>query len=335
MRKWRWLVGLLMGLGCFTGILTAQASVNHFSVQAIQSKNQLDSKVGYFDLLVKPGRVQPVAIKINNDDKIAHQYEVQTTLATTSDDGDLIYSERSGYKPDQSLQFNVATATSKSGTVRVAAKKTAIVNLEVKVPKRPFPGIALGGITIVQKATANKQKGLSIQNQFAYSLGLQLRENKRKVAPKLNLLTVKPVQQQYQQLVLAKLQNSRAAIMNDLKVTSYVTRVGSTKQLFKTTKSKMRMAPNSNFNFALGNGKETLAAGKYQLHLWATARDGAHWQFTKPFTVSKRAAASVKAAPDQVQSPTNWKLISVLVGIIVILVGLLVWMIFRNRRRQA
>lgn len=337
MKKWQWAASLLVGLSCLGGWWqTAQAESNHYSVRAVLPSNQVNKKLTYFDLLVKPGKTQTVTVRINNKDTKSHQYDVTTNLASTSDAGQLVYNQ-TVKNPDASLQFNLATATSKVKTVTVPAKKAKLVNLKVKLPEKQFPGIALGGINIVQHATADKKsnkQSVSITNQFAYTLGIQLRETKKlTVKPELNLLSAEPLQVNYQNYVVAKLQNSRAVIMHDLKVNSYVTKQGSDKKLLKTVKENMTMAPNSHFNFALGDGSKALAAGNYTLHLKASAENGKyHWQFTKKFTVTQTKAA--KAAINETGTNTNWTLVAILGGVIVILIAVIVWILMRNRRKS-
>ncbi|MFC6181650.1 DUF916 and DUF3324 domain-containing protein [Lactiplantibacillus daowaiensis] len=334
-----WLVLTALILAWLGFSQPTQASTNHFSVQTELPSNQVNKKVSYFDLKVSPKQNQTIYIKIKNHDKIAHTYTVATNLATTNDNGVIIYNDLRS-KPDSSLTFNIADAVAGKQTVQVAAKSTKRIGIKLELPVTPFKGVALGGINIYQQSTNQDDQpksGLSLQNKFGYVIGLQLREQtKVTVKPDLKLLTVGPRQVNHRNYVNAKLQNPHANLLHGLKVTSYVTKVGSTKQLLKTTKSQLEMAPNSHFNFALGDGTTELTAGNYQLHLKSSAENGAYqWRFTKKFTVTAAKAKQLKQTtlPDTMP-PTNWRLIAFLVSIIVLLLALVIWLLIRHRRQS-
>jgi len=121
-----------------------------------------------------------------------------------------------------------------------------------------------------------------------------------------------------------------------LKVTGYVTKKGSDKRLLQTIKQGMRMAPNSNFKFALGDGTKILEAGKYTVHLKADSENGKYkWNFNEDFTVSPARVKSLSEStiykPDTIQT-TNWWLIGSLIAVIVVLASALGWVIYRKRR---
>ncbi|MDQ7936353.1 DUF916 and DUF3324 domain-containing protein [Lactiplantibacillus sp. WILCCON 0030] len=334
----RWLIGILAGVSLIIGGVTAQAESNHFSAQAVLPDNQVDKDVSYFDLLVKPAQTQSVTVRINNGDTKAHEYDVHTYLAATSDDGHVIYND-TGKHPDQSLQYNLVRATTPVKTLTVAANKSVLVNLKIKVPAKKFPGVALGAIAVVQHVTTDKHKKVvSVQNQFGYTIGLQLRETaKLTVKPKLNLLAAGAKQVDYRNYITAKLQNSRAVMVHDLKVTGYVTKVGQSKQLLKTTKSKLAMAPNSHFNYNLGDGTKQLAAGNYVMHIKANSEKGKyHWTLSRPFTITRKTANKLnQTSAYKPEKTTNWTLVAILAGVIIILIGLLIWVLMKNRRRNS
>jgi len=333
----RWVVGILAGISLLMGGLTAQAESNHFSAQAVLPDNQIDKKVTYFDLLVKPGETQKVTVKINNGDTKSHQYDVQTHLATTSDNGNVVY-DSTGKHADDSLQFNLAPATSTVKTLTVPAKQSLLVNMKVKIPAKQFPGVALGGVNVTQHvARDSNKKGVSIQNQFGYTIGLQLREAKvLTVKPDLKLLSAGPIQVNYRNYIAAKLQNPRAVIMRDFKVNGYVTKKGDSKKLLKTIKDKMTMAPNSHFNYALGDGTKQLEAGHYVMHIKASAENGKYkWNLSKPFTITAKKASDMNGTSIyKPEKTTNWTLVAILAAVIIILIGLLIWVILKNRRRR-
>jgi len=341
MKRFSWMMGLVIGLSWLSLSGFAQADTNKFSVQAQLPSNQINRKVGYFDLKVKPKQTQRLIIKINNTDKVAHTYDLATNLAITGDSGTIVYSQQHP-KVDSSLAFNITDATTTPAKVNVPARTIKRVTIRLSVPTKPFSGVALGGINVQQRlATDGKHKkaGVSLQNRFAYVIGLQLRETKKlSIKPNLKLLSAGPRQMNYRNYITAQLQNPKPVIIHDLKVTSYVTKTGQAKQLLKTSKAAMVMAPNSNFYFALGDGSKALQAGRYQLHLTADSKKGKyHWQFTKAFTIKANKANQLNQTAVTQPAPkpaTNWWLIGGLIGIIVILLGLIGWLLIRNRKAK-
>lgn len=323
----------------FGSLMTiAHAENLNYTVSADLPENQLNSKVSYFDLKVTPGQTQDLTIQIKNSDSSAHKYVVTPNRAATNDNGVIDYS-KSKAKADQSLKFDLKAALSKSQTVEVPAKTTKAVTFKLKVPKKAFTGIALGGINVVQETTASKKKssGMTIENQYAYVIGLQLQEEEKVTAkPKMKLLGVKAKQLNYRNYITANLQNTQPVIMHGLKIKSYVTNVDSKKKLVTTDKENMAMAPNSNFNFAIGDGTQALKAGNYTLHLTATAEKGKYkWHFTRNFTISEQKAKKLnKTAVGQEKQPNYfWWFVGFGV-VIVALLGLVIWLLLKNRRHD-
>jgi len=338
MKKFSWIFGMLFGVCCFWGSITAQAEKNHFSVQAELPTNQINHDAGYFDLMMKPGQQQTVYVRIYNGDEKDHVYDVITNIAMTSNSGSISYSE---VEPilDKSVAFNVAEATNNHKGVVVKANTTKRVGITIEMPKKSFEGIALGGINILQQVKQEKNKsssGFSLQNQFGYVLGLKLQEQKKNtVKPDMKLLSAGPRQINGYNHIVAQLQNPRATIMENLKVSSYVTKNGDSKKLLKTTKEKMRMAPNSNFYYALGDGQKQLKPGKYTLYLNADSEKGKYkWNFKKEFTITAQKARKLnKTSVIQPEKVTNWWLVGGLAVVILALLGWIIWLL-RTRRKE-
>jgi len=96
------------------------------------------------------------------------------------------------------------------------------------------------------------------------------------------------------------------------------------------------MAPNSHFNYALGDGTKQLEAGHYVMHIKASAENGKYqWNLSKPFTITAKKASDMNGASIyKPEKTTNWTLVAILAAIIIILIGLLIWVILKNHRRD-
>lgn len=93
MKKWQWILGLLISFSGCWNLTTVQAEQNHYNVQAILPKNQVNQESNFFDILVHPGQTQILTIKINNQDQQSHQYNITTNLAITGPSGNIIYNQ--------------------------------------------------------------------------------------------------------------------------------------------------------------------------------------------------------------------------------------------------
>lgn len=330
-----WQIVLFL-VGVFTGLMiVARADSLNYTVIAQLPENQITHKVSYFDLLVKKGQRQKLTIVIKNNDQKAHKYIVSANRAITNDNGVIDYSYANA-KADTSLKFNLNKAISGKQAIKIPAKTSKKVSFQLSIPKNGFPGIALGGISVVQVLDKTQQEsGMSIRNQYAYVIGLKLQEkNRATVKPDLKLVNVKAKQIDYQNYVTARLQNPRPEIIHGLKIRSYITAANSNKKVYITNKKDMAMAPNSSFNFAIGNGERALVPGKYVLHLTATSSNGKYkWRFIRNFTISKQTA---QALNDTAINHVNgngyfWWLIIGLGMVIIVLLLLIIWLLKKNK----
>jgi len=332
-----WQLGLLIGILLGSLTLVAKADNLNYTVTADLPKNQITEKVSYFDLLVKPSQKQTLTIRIKNSDSQAHRYVVSPNRAITNDNGVIDYSHNNA-KADPSAKFDLNTALSGKQTITVPAKATKKVAIKVAVPKQGFEGVALGGISVTQAVSAaKKSSGMTIQNQYAYVIGLQLQTHTPiKIAPKMKLLGVRAKQIDYQNYVTATLQNTQPVIMHDLKIKSYVTAADSSKKVLTTNKDHLAMAPNSQFNFAIGDGSKPLQAGNYTMHLSATAGNGKyHWTFTRNFTISEQRAKTLNQSAVGQKAQPNYFWWFVGLGVVIIaLLGTIIGLLLKNRRHK-
>ena len=331
-KKICWLLGIMVGFSSLIMTQTAYAEKNHFTVHPEFPSNQLNGENSYYELKMEPGQEQTIYVDIHNGDQVQHTYDVITSLATTANNGTINYHTSDDDKVDSSLGFNIAEATTNSKNVKVKANSTKKVGITIEMPKKAYKGVALGGISIRQQV--KKQGG--IQNQFGYTIALKLQEeDELTVEPDMKLLYAGPRKLNERERIVAQLQNPKAAIMRELKVTSYVTKAGSSKKLLKTSKEELKMAPNSNFNYALGDGVEKLAPGKYTLHLKADSEKGKYkWNFKKEFTISAAKAQQMnKLTIGKPVKTINWWLIGGMGAVILALIGWIIWLL-RTRRKS-
>ncbi|WP_334329768.1 DUF916 and DUF3324 domain-containing protein [Companilactobacillus sp. HBUAS59699] len=332
-------ISIVALLGIFFDSQTVQAENLNFSVSATQADNQIDKKITYFDLLVKPDQGQDLTIKIQNTDSQENKYRVSINRAGTNRNGVIDYSTH-GVALDKSLnpKLNLESLVPAPTTVKVPANSTKEYTFHLNVPKKSFSGVILGGVRVqkVQDDDNKKSKGVSIVNQYAYVIGLQLQSNQDYVAPNMKLLNVKAKQYNGRNYINAYLQNPKPTIMHDLSIKARVNTKGTKDKILSTTKKMMTMAPNSNFGFPIETNGKTLKSGKYTLILDATAEKGKyHWHFSRDFAVTNKQASKLdKTSVDTHSEPNYFMWIVIAIIVILILLCIIVYLNQRNQKNR-
>lgn len=332
-----WLLALLvMGLVFGGDQIGARAESVGYTVNAVLPKNQDDQNASYFALRVKPNQRQKLAIVIGNQTSQTQTYKVSVNQAVTNANGVIDYSQAKPAR-DSSLKVGIQDIFDQTTlpTVTVKAKQTKKVYVTYHMPSQKLRGMILGGINVkrVTSSSQKSKKGVTINNNFAYVIGLRLRESPVDVGPNMQLLAVKAGQTNSLNQVEATLQNPEPGIMHNLKVKAKVTRAGSTKTLLQNEKSNLAMAPNSHFSYAIPWGDTQLSAGTYTLTLDATAKGGYHWHFVKNFTVTKAEVGALANKYNQPQRNYFWWFVAG--GILILLLLLIIiYLLWKNRRRN-
>lgn len=318
-------------------LASASASSVGYTVKAELPSDQLSKQVSYFDLHTQPGQQQQLKVVISNTSNTTQRFAVSVNQAVTNDNGVIDYSQ-SDPKLDPTLQVGMKELFTKASGQRVTvpanSQKTVVLTLQM--PEKTVRGTLLGGVYVAQlQGKAAKPKvPISIRNAFAYAIGVELREGAL-VKPNLVLHQVRATQLNRRNFITANLQNPEPGIMSGLKVNAQVMKAGQSQlqPLISQQQSHMGMAPNSNFNFAIPWGNKDLPAGQYILHLTAQAGKQ-NWQFTRNFTIAKK---TVKRLNKTVITPTkrpNYWLYLVLGLIIVALLAVIGYLIYRNRQQR-
>lgn len=334
--QWLVILGtLLLTVGGLQQV--AKAESVGYTVNAILPKNQDDKNATYFALRVKPNQQQKLGIVIGNQTKQAQKFQVEVNQAVTNANGVIDYSQANPTR-DSSLTVGIKDIfkETKLPVVTVPANSTKKVYVTYKMPADKINGMILGGINVkkLDATSSSKSKGVTINNNFAYVIGLRLRESALDVAPNMKLLSVKAGQTNQLNQVEAKLQNPEPGMMRSLKVKAQVTKKGDSKVLLQNEKANMAMAPNSHFSYALPWGNVNLPAGTYTLTLDATAKGGYHWHFTKDFTVTQKEIGELANKFNQPEQKSYfWWFVAGGV-LIVLLLAIIIYLLLRNRKKD-
>lgn len=339
-RKTLW---MLMGLfiGCMLLLLseTIQAQENvDFSVRAILPENQRDTNQTYYDLRVEPGQEQELETVLYNRSNEEITVIVSLNNATTNSNGLIVYNESVNTDPNVINQLT-DLAEVRENEVTIQAGETVSVITDLNIPNEDFDGVILGGLHFQKKLTDTEEEnteGVSLSNEYAYVIGVQLTQNDEEVIPELSLMHVEATLFNYRTAVVAQIQNNAPVIINHLTLSADVYRDDVLER--STEMESVSMAPNSTMDFIVDWDNQLLEAGEYRVEIQALHSDG-EWIWSEEFTISEEAQEVVneeavmlaEEANVVVESQQNHLLYGIIILLVVLLIGMLLYIIKGNR----
>lgn len=141
------LIILIGGLVWLPTMKTGAASSDglNFTVIIRRPNNTIDSKQGYFNLLVKPGEQQKLTLLVKNKSAQRQRINVQPVSAYTSSTGTVAYQTRvDTNRTIARYQFSDVVKGKK--VVDLAPQQTKAVNFLLRLPARRVNGMLMGGL---------------------------------------------------------------------------------------------------------------------------------------------------------------------------------------------
>lgn len=314
----------------------ASASKFNFGVYTVIPDNQINKQKSYFNLKMEPNQKQTLTIQLKNDTADDVVIEPKIHSATTNLNGVVEYGPTKAER-DSSLPYEMGELIKTDKEITVPAKGSKELHLQITMPEKEFNGILAGGITLEEKKdssqnTQETNEGLSIENKYAYVVGITLQENDEKVKQDLKLLGVKADQVNARNVINATLQNPTATYLNQFEVDAKITEKGKDETLYTSKKQMMQMAPNSNFNYPISLNGEKLEPGTYTLHVKAKSTEGS-WEFTEDFTIKDKEAKQLNSKDVSIEEPNYlwWYIAGVL---FILLAGLLLFFLWRKKKKN-
>ena len=326
--KNRYFILMILSFYFFAFGIETSAAELRFSVETEIPENQIDKTKTYFDLMMKPDQEQILKVRAANSTDENLVIDVSVKSATTNSNGVIEYGES-------------LTALDKSAPAdlsEIIQLKDGGESVELPAKSEKVVGQLAGGITFSEKVdeTKDKQKantnGLAIENRYAYTVAVLLRENETVVQPELSLEKVEPTQRNARSVISATLLNHEAAYLQSMKVTANVKNKKTNNVILEKEQEDMQMAPNSIFNFPIPYEENEMEAGTYVLAMTVEG-SGKKWQFTKEFTISKEVAETFNEK-DVTVKKTESKLIYLLIGLLLLLLIICLFIILRLKKQK-
>ena len=157
------------------------ASELNFAAKAQMPDNQVNKGVSYFDIKMDQGAKQALHVDLRNDTEKEVAVDVGIASATTNINGVVEYGQNA-IKPAKSLAFNMKDYVKTPAQVKIPAKGSTVLNLDVTMPSKPLHGVMAGGITLKEhqpgdQAAKDAGKGVAINNRFSYVIGLLMQQS--------------------------------------------------------------------------------------------------------------------------------------------------------------
>lgn len=313
---------------------TTDAGAMGFIYETKYPENQ-KKDVGYFDLKMNPGQKQTVQIILKNPSTEEITVEVARNSAKTNMNGVLEYGPTK-LKKDASLKYDFADLVKAPDEITIPPNAEKTLDLAIQMPEVRFDGVIVGGIQLkkADDKQADKQKGASVVNKYAYIIAMVLQETETEVKPDMKLNQVYAGQANYRNVIYTDVSNSQATFLNHLSMEVQIMKETSDEVLYEAKKTDMRMAPNSNMTFPVSLQGERMLPGKYRARVLATSGEQ-KWEWIQKFTITNQEADKFNREDISLVQPKDmqWGLIvGVAVGVFVLV--LLIYYLLRRIRKN-
>lgn len=306
-----------------------------YSVVPIFNDHQMDKTVGYFDLLVKPGEKEDVAIEVSNHSDKEISVRITPNIAKTSSNGTIDYSGMD-LKNTKNLVASFEKITSPEQVVTIPAKGSQKVSFSIDIPKQKFEGILLGGFYIQEEKDEKKQQSdeeanVAIKNEFSFIIGCQLKMTNEPVEKKFTLGGVHLDTYGGYFSVVSDITNEAPALVSSFSMDGEINDEKG-KRIYTFTKETFSMAPNSVFSLPERVEKDVLKPGNYKMKLTITSQNGKKtWDVSKSFTVTSKERDAVMKESIAEQQPNMPLYIGL--GVIVLLLLLIIIILIKKKNR--
>lgn len=329
-----WLLPLFsLLLVLFPSVAQAEETLS-FYVTPEFPESQVEGSNSYFDLNLRAGETETLALKLQNASSDPIQVQVTPHTAYTNVHGVVEYG-KDAQEPDNSLMYSLDELIDSSGVIELAGNETKTITVPLRMPEDSFEGFLAGGLRIMevkeeQEEPTSNREGVAIKNEFAYVVGVVVSNSRNSVQPDLDLLAVFADQLNYRNVISATIQNFTPTFVNRMAVEATVQRVGEDEILYEASQEMMQMAPNSNFDFPISLEGDRFESGEYVLNLKAISGEE-EWFWEKTFTIEGNEARELNRSDVTIDTSINWWMIGSIVLVCLLLI-IVLYLIFQKRK---
>ena len=323
-------------LGTVSPLQLAHANTQNgagFSVRALLPDNQLNERLSYFDLRMKPEQVQQLEVEITNESDKPILVSVHAVSASTNRNGIIDY-KTPGIR-DTTLEYPFSDiALVDTPSVLVEAKSSSIAAITLHMPEESYDGIVLGGLVFTgEQEEKEQQQSVAVNNVFSYVIGAKLSVTDTEVHPNFEIVEATPQVVNYQPMFVHAIRNTEAALAKNIDISvSVENSKGEVKA--QITRESVDMAPNSVMPLGLSPDDGKFVPGDYVSNI-EVGFDGKTYHYLTEFTVNEAKANEVNSLSIDAQEPSGNGIDMILIGIIAALLAIIVILLlvlFKKRK---
>lgn len=310
--------------------------LSDFSYEVILPKNQRNKDVGYYDLLIEPGKTSTVQLKLTNLSPKKLMLSLKYNSAKTNSNGVIEYGPNNLVK-DSSLVYDFSDLVTGPNKVVLEPHSNKVITLSIKAPMDAFEGYVAGGIQVMSVENTEMKKSDDdnlVVNKFAYLIGMLLSEGEvSELKPELKFNSISVDTQKEHNRLLLNFSNTQPIYVEDMAVEVSVKNKATNKMAFELKKSNMRMAPNTQISLPISLKYKLTEPGNYTLSASIKAKGGGSWLWEQEFRLSETEIDQLNKRLNVTQDSSH-RLITVLM--IILILSLVVGGIFlyRNKKRK-
>ncbi|MGJ8729566.1 WxL protein peptidoglycan domain-containing protein [Listeria aquatica] len=305
-----------------------------YYVEAIIPDNQMDQTKTYFDLLAKPGEWQTLQLRVHNARSEELTLEIKPHTARTGTGGDIDYSGDDKSSLATSLPYSIEELLEGEEQVTLKPNETRTVSFTLKVPKKAFSGVLLGGFYIHEKNQAkqvdDKKEGVSIKNQYAYVIGCKVRVDEEEEEQQFALKTPKLTKWNDLPAISVGLTNEASRILSQYELQGEI-RNHSGKKIQEIKKRTFSMAPDSVYQLIEKVSLDDFSSGKYSYALTVKGENEV-WHLKKNFTISGDQIKQVQT--DEEKHESNFLNVLIIGIAVLLLLAILIFVLLKRRRKN-
>lgn len=296
-----------------------------YSVEAVLPENQLDDSLSYFNLRMKESEQQELTVNVYNHENEDITIRTRVHNASTNSNGIVVYEEES---EPQTKNPVTELVTVKNEEVIIPAGESKPIMFRLQMPAEPFEGVKLGGLYFEKvQDEGQHQEGVSIQNNYAYVIGLQLSQDDKLVEPALELENIEPTLVNYRTAIVAQIHNTQPMILDEVAIQAKIYNADKSELITEVSQEGVQFAPNSTMDFVMDWNNQALKEGEYHLELLATKGEKS-WEWQESFVIQKEDEAineeAVELKNENTLKRSGWYNIG-MIALVAVIFGLIMY----------
>ncbi|WP_348920523.1 DUF916 and DUF3324 domain-containing protein [Enterococcus rotai] len=311
--------------------------LSDFSYEVILPKNQRNKDVGYYDLVIEPGKTSTVQLKLTNLSPKKLTLSLKYNSAKTNSNGVIEYGPNNLVK-DSSLVYDFSDLVTGPNKVVLEPHSNKVITLSIKAPMDAFEGYVAGGIQVMSVENTEMKKSDDdnlVVNKFAYLIGMLLSEGEvNELKPELKFNSISVDTQKEHNRLLLNFSNIKPIYAEDMAVDVNVKNKATDKIAFELKKSNMRMAPNTQISLPISLKYKLTEPGSYILSATVTAKGGGSWSWEQEFRLSEMEIDQLNKRLNATKDSSTGQIIIFIVLFISLCLIVGVTFFYRNKKRK-